>query len=143
MSKEIFLKPGDVLMKAYSTDLRTRILSFLRAGHSIRKTAQHFLVSPDCVFRLKKRYEQTQSILPKQQGGYMKPKIDTEGEAFLHQKLAQNNSCTLVDLCEIYHQERGVSVKKSAMHRTLKRLGITFKKKAFMTRHKTANGFKN
>lgn len=130
-------------MKSYSIDLRTRILFFLNNGHSIRETAQHFLVSPDCVFRLKKQYEQTQSILPKQQGGSMKPKIDKDGEAFLHQKLAQNNSCTLVDLCEIYHQERGVSVKKSAMHRTLKRMGITFKKKAFVTLYNTANGFKN
>jgi len=130
-------------MKSYSIDLRMRILAFLNSGHSIRETAQHFLVSPDCVFRLKKRYKQTQSALPKQQGGYMKPKIDAEGEVFLQQQLSQNNSLTLVALCELYHQERGVSVQKSALHRTLKRLGITFKKKASTTLLNRVSGCKN
>ena len=54
--------------KAYSNDLRERIVGAVEAGRSRRGAARHFGVSASCAIKLLRRWETTGSAKPDRQG---------------------------------------------------------------------------
>lgn len=126
-------------MSRLSQDLRKRILNHAKT-HSIRRTAEAFSVSPDAVFRLKKLHAETGGTLPRQRGPRQNRSVSDAGELYLKSVIAEDSDVTLGSLCETYLRVYGVSVALSTMHGTLKRMGITLKKKQTTTRRKTATG---
>ena len=122
-------------MRPYSSDLRIRIFNYLLT-HSIRDTARMFNVSPNTVFLLKKRWEQDGTLEPRR-GPVGAPRaISPEGEMYLQLLLSEQPDLTLEALCDRYAENYGVQVSVSTMHNTLKRLGITRKRKAFYDPHR-------
>ena len=119
-------------MKAYSTDLRQKIIDAYKNGEgSLRDIAKRFSVSLSCVWSLWARYKQTGSVEPKPHGGGRAPTIDAKGLEVLRQLLHQQNDATLAELRERFVRKTGLEVSVSAISRALKKLNITRKKKTF------------
>lgn len=117
-------------MAPYSLDIRRKIFIY-SLTHSIRKTAEVFSVSPNTVYLLKKLFTETGNLVPHRPGCMHARKITEEGEFYLKLLLATDVDMTLSELCDRYADVFGVRVEATTMHETLKRLGITRKKKSF------------
>ena len=114
-------------MKAYSLDLRERVM---QSGESIRKTATRYQVSTNFIVRLRQLYRSTGQLTPKPRGGNRRPRVNEAGGVWLQELLRQEASLTLAALCSRYEAAHGVTVSQSSMDRTLKRLGLSYKKNA-------------
>lgn len=118
--------------KSYSHDLRERVVKARLSGMSADDVAKTFQLSRDCVYRWVSQHKKTGSFLPKQRGGYKKPKIQ-DMEKFEAFAKAHAHS-TLAHMKEQWEDE----VSLMSVSRTLKRLGWTRKK----NRPTTANATK-
>jgi transposase len=117
-------------MKAYSEDLRKKVLTAYQDEEvSMRQLAERFMVSLTFVFNLIKNFRQNGHIRPKPHGGGNTPAINEEGFGILAEIIKKKSDMTLKELCEYYEDKTGKKVSKSAMDRTLKKMGITRKKK--------------
>ena len=117
-------------MKAYSLDLRERIVAAAKSGQSHRAVAQRFDVAKSTVTRLVQQDQQRQNLTPGKASG--KPPRLTQAhwqqiEAFL----AGNANTTVPDLHAWIRDTLGISLSVSAVHDNLKRHGYTFKKRAW------------
>jgi transposase len=112
-------------MKAYSTDLRQRVLAACDALDATRdQIAERFSVSVAWIRRLIQQRRETGSIEPKPRGGGRAPAFDSVAAAKLRQAVSDDDDATLLELA----QAAGVTCCASAVHRALVRLGITRKK---------------
>ncbi len=112
-------------MKAYSIDLRERVLAACDAGDATREqVAARFAVSVPWIRKLLRRRRETGSIEPKPRGGGRAPAFDAEAAARLREAVRADDDATLEELA----RAAGVSCCVSAVHRALARLGVTRKK---------------
>jgi transposase len=117
------------MAKAYSMDLRQRVIADCDAGLGTQAVARKYSVSPAWVRRLKQHRRERGDIKPRT-GGHYPRKIDRERLAEL---VARRPDATLVQLREAL----GVRVSLSALCVTLKALKLTFKKSRSTPRSKT------
>jgi len=129
-------------MKAYSLDLRQRILDayFNREG-SIRDLARRFKVSFRFVWGLLNRFRHTGSCAPKPRGGHNPPRIAATAYDTIRRLVATHADATLAELCAVFAHETQIRLSISSMHRTLAKLQLTRKKRHFMPQHKRAPRF--
>jgi transposase len=112
-------------MKAYSMDLRQRVVAACDEGGATREAiAARFSVSVRWVRDLLKRRRETGSIAPKPRGGGRPPAFDAAASARLRETVRGDNDATLQELARAAE----VLCGPSAVHRALARLGITRKK---------------
>jgi len=112
-------------MKAFSTDLRVRVVAACDAGDATREqVAARFSVSVPWVRKLLRRRRETGSIEPRPRGGGRAPAFDGQAAGRLRQAVRDDDDATLVELARV----AGVTCCASAVHRALVRLGITRKK---------------
>jgi transposase len=112
-------------MKAYSMDLRERVVAACDARDATREQiAARFAVSVSWIRDLLKRRRETGSIAPKAHGGGRAPAFDAAAAARLRRAVKADDDATLEELAAA----AGVACGPSAVHRALKRLGITRKK---------------
>jgi transposase len=119
------------MAKAYSQDLRDRILAAYDRGKPTRQVAEAFQVSPAWARRVKQRRRQSGSICAKPMGGLRVVKIDLER---LRQLVAQQPDATIKEL----HQRLACDCSQSAVGMALARLNLTFKKRRSMRRSRIA-----
>ena len=113
-------------MAAYSMDLRVRIAAACDAGDETRaEIADRFAVSESWVRRLLQRRRTTGSLAPKPHGGGQPPAFDAAAADRLRRAVATTPDATLQELA----RASGVPCSTSAVDRTLRRLGITRKKR--------------
>jgi transposase len=114
-------------MRAYSTDLRERIVAAVERGKgSLRELADLFLVSLSCSVRLLRRYRASSSLLPKPHAGGPCPLLDADACQRLRDLVREQPDATLAE-----RQARlGIPCSLSTRCRTLQRLGISRKKKS-------------
>ena len=62
-------------MRAYSMDLRTRVLEAAEAGETTAELADRFAVSPAWVRRLRQRHRQTGEVEPRRPARTRAPKL--------------------------------------------------------------------
>lgn len=117
-------------MKAYSLDLRERIVQAVEAGQSKASVAERFGVGVASVKRYVKRHEQGQLAASKRPG--QKPWLDAAGLETLRAQVEQHPAWTLSQRATALSSETGIELKKSAVAKYLKRLGITHKKRALL-----------
>jgi transposase len=112
-------------MRAYSTDLRERIVAAVQRGeHSIRQIAHLFSVSLSCVVRLLQHQRCTGSVQPKPKG--VRPrKLDAAAEARLLELVRAQPDATLAEL----RDRLGIPCCLMTIARALQRHTITRKKK--------------
>ena len=110
-------------MRAYSLDLRERVLADCDAGMATSKVAEKYSVSPAWVRRLKQRRRETGEVGPRFARTGPKPKLSGREEK-LEQLVAEQPDATLEEL----RKGLGLPVSVATVWRSLQTLGLTLKK---------------
>lgn len=116
--------------RAYSDDLRVRVVRAVEAGASRRATATKFEVSVSFVIRLVRQWRLTGSAKVRGTGGRPCHKLAGHAER-VDRLLAARRDITLEELRRALAGE-GVAVSLSAVDRYLKARGLTRKKRQAM-----------
>ena len=116
-------------MRAYSEDLRLRIVAAVDGGMSRSEAARTFGVGRATVKRYLALRRETGSLVPRPRHG--PPPIKTSAlAAALPPRLAAAPDATLLEHCAWYEQAAGVRVSDATMSRVItKHLGWTRKKR--------------
>jgi len=122
--------------RAYSNDLRVRIVRAVEAGASRRSTAAKFEVSVSFVIRLVQQWRATGSLKVRGTGGRPRHKLEAHA-ALVDRLLAEKRDITLDELRAALAQA-GVVVGRSSVDRYLKARGLTRKKRLAMPASRSA-----
>ena len=119
-------------MKAYSLDLREKIIETYEAGGiTQRELAKRFRVSLYFVITLLRRWRVDETLEPKKRGAVMKPLLTPEIMQFLDEQMKQECDLSLAQLVELVREKYSVSVSTKTMSRMLLRENLRYKKNAF------------
>jgi transposase len=119
-------------MKAYSLDLREKIIETYEAGGiTQRELAKRFRVSLYFVIMLLRRWRAEETIEPKKRGAVMKPLLTPEIMQFLSEQIERECDLSLWQLVELVRERYKVSVSTKTMNRMLRRENLRYKKNAF------------
>ncbi len=114
-------------MKAYSEDLRRKVVEALNRGLNNSEAARLFGVSLSSVKRYARMAREGRPLKPGKAPG-KRPKIDERGRRLLEADLNQRPVASLSERREFLKQVVGVKVSESTVSRLLKRLGWSRKK---------------
>jgi transposase len=108
-------------MKAYSIDLRTKIVdSVRRRGVSISETARRFGVNRSTVGRYLKRLEEEGSLIPRKAPG-APPKLDQSALRLLEEDVKSRPWATHKQRSEFLFAACGVEVSETTICRVIKK----------------------
>jgi transposase len=129
------------MARAYSLDLRERVVAAVLAGGSCRKVAETYRVSVASVVKWAQRFRSTGSAAAKRMGGNQPRSLAAERD-WLLARLAATPDLTLRALV-VELGERGVVTSYGSVWRIVHDAGISFKKnsvrhRAGSTRHRKA-----
>ena len=105
--------------KAYSNDLRSRVIEYIKTGKTQKDTALLFKMSKSAVSRWWLRYKQESLLTSKPRGGSKGKIVPTE----LQQYVELNPDKTLEEIGKVF------GASDCAIHKRLKKLGFHYKKK--------------
>ena len=114
-------------MRAYSPDLRAKILAAVDAGMSKSQAARTFGVSLATIKRYAALRRQRGTLDPKPHPG-RPPTIRAEQQEDLRTQVRAHPAAYLDEHCDLWEAQTGVRLSTSAMSRTIRRLGLTRKK---------------
>lgn len=114
-------------MRAYSPDLRVKILAAVDAGMAITTAARMFGVGEETIRRYRTQRAQTGSLDPRPHPG-RPPRIRPEQREQLWAQLIEHPTAILAVHCDLWEQRTGMRVGITTMHREIRRLGWTRKK---------------
>ena len=114
-------------MKAYSKDLRRKIVDTVERGMPKAQAARTFAVGISTVKRYASKAQRGESLEPGKAPG-KPPKIDERVGKLLEADLQERPFSTLRERCEYVEDISGVSVSRSTMCRAIARIGSTRKK---------------
>jgi transposase len=114
-------------MRAYSLDLRKKIVEAKERGMPTVEVAQTFGVGASTVKRYAAAAREGSSLAPKKRPG-SRPKLDEGARRLLEADLEERPAATLPERREFLRQMAGVEVSDSTVSRMLKRLGWSRKK---------------
>ncbi|RZI54976.1 MAG: hypothetical protein EOP14_07910 [Pseudomonas sp.] len=116
-------------MKAYSQDLRERIVSCCQSGRSVAEVASLFQVSEVAVRKYLRLVESGASLAVGRSPG--KPRrLRSEQEAEFVALMEEGSDWTLEKLGHEWHQRSGVMLPRSTLHDHVKRLQGRYKKES-------------
>ena len=115
-------------MRAYSIDLRERILHAVASGQPKAAVARTYRVSLSTVKRYTAQHATTGGVAPKRRAP-PPPRIDVAQHPALLAQLEAAPDATLAEHCQVWEQAHGVRVSVPTMWRAIVRLGWTAKKK--------------
>jgi transposase len=122
------------MARAYSEDLRIRVVKAYEEGlGSIREIAKQFQVGKNFVNNLLQVWRKTGSVSPLRQGGGIKPKLGEVHLQRLEKMVEERSDITLAELSAELEKETGVKASVPTICRGLQKVGISRKKKHFMT----------
>ena len=117
-------------MKAYSRDLRRRVLSAaVRDDQTIPEVAELFGVSMNLGSKMLRLHRAGPGVAPRPHGGGHTPRLGARRHKLLRAAVAANHDATLGELREHLTRRAGVSVSGATVSRVLTRLGLPRKKK--------------
>jgi transposase len=114
---------------AYSEDLRKKVIKYLEAGHSQREAKEVFSISLSTVNKWHQKYERTGDIKNKVPSRTFK-KVDPQK---LQAYVQEHPDAYLKEIAEEFN------CSDMSIHRALKKLGITRKKRQKSTGNKNPN----
>jgi transposase len=114
-------------MKAYSQDLRQRVLRAIDSGESQIKTAETFAVSVPTIKRYLRQRRETGHVLPKAIPGRPARK-GAVLQAHLRAQLEAHPDATREEHCRLFQAEHGITVSTASISRARAALGWTRKK---------------
>lgn len=115
------------VMKAYSVDLRERIVAAVRRGMSKAQAARTFGVGATSVKRYVNLAEQGRPLEPGKAPG-KGSKLGKSGMRLLEEDLHERPTVTYENRAQLLHCLLGVEVSKATICRAIRRLGYTRKK---------------
>jgi transposase len=116
------------MARAYSLDLRERVVAAVEAGQSCRSVAKTFMVSVSSVVKWSQRRRAVGSPAALKMGGH-RPYVVAREKDWLIARIAEKPDLTLrALLAEL--AERGLVVSYYALWHFLQHEGVTFKKKS-------------
>ncbi|WP_246163648.1 MULTISPECIES: helix-turn-helix domain-containing protein [Brasilonema] len=131
-------------MKAYSTDLRKKVIdAYKNQEGSQRNLAKRFSVSLTFIQKLLKQYRNTGTVEPKPHGGGNTAKLSSEQMVLVAALIEEDNDAILVELCDRLEGRTGVKVSRSTMGRITQKLNLTRKKKHYTRAKNIQNESKN
>ena len=113
--------------KAYSIDLRERVVAFVNAGHSCRATAAHFLVSVSFVVKIAAAFRARGDLATRPWGGRRHAKLEPHRD-FLIARVAARDDITMSELAADLLAATGVKAAPSSLSRWFIRQGYSVKK---------------
>jgi transposase len=125
-------------MKAYSEDLRMKIVDAVERGMPKAQAARTFGVGISTVKRYATKAEKGEPLEPGKAPG-KPPKIDEGVGKLLEADLKERPFATLRERCEYVEAVSGVSVSRSTMCRAIARIGSTRKKGGESPRSETSS----
>lgn len=114
-------------MRAYSLDLRERIVAAIESRQSPEEVAERFGVSVASVYRYVQHSKQRETLAPKPPPG-AKTKIPGSFLAALAERIAQQPDAILAEHHAWLREAHEINVSLATVHRTIQRLGFTYKK---------------
>lgn len=114
-------------MRAYSLDLRQRIIAAVEAGQTVVEVASRFAVSPRTVRRYRQQWRAEGTVVARTSPG-RPPLIPPDQHAALTTLVLASPDATLIDYCQQWTAAHGVGVSAATMCRTLQNLELTRKK---------------
>ncbi len=113
--------------KAYSSDLRRRIVDAVDGGVSRRKAASLFDVSVNSAIRYARRWRETGSVEASAMGAPRRSKLDPHA-AWLLAQIEEAPDLTLTEIADRLAAERGMKSSIAGLWNFFHRHGISFKK---------------
>ena len=113
---------GAISMRAYSTDLRERIVRAVAGGLRQREAARRFWVGVTSVRRYLAQYQQAGSLERKPIPGCPR-RIGRAQEAILLARLEEAPDATVLEHCAWWAEHQGQQLSEATMWRALRRLG--------------------
>jgi transposase len=115
-------------MRAYSTDLKERLVRVVADGQPMREAARRFDVAVNTVKRAVLQARATGSLERHPIPG--RPRvISREQEAALRARLAAASDATVLEHCAWWTEQTGQQLSEATMWRAIRRLGWTHKKR--------------
>jgi transposase len=111
-------------MKAYSEDLRTKILVAVARGMPKSEAAKTLGVSRSSVKRYAAARREGRPLAPRKHPG-SKPKLDQRARKILEADVEDRPSITLKERCRFLKEMVGVSVSESTLSRLLRKMGFS------------------
>ena len=125
-------------MKAYSEDLRKKIVEAVERGMPKIEAARSFGVGISSVKRYAAAARQGRSLAPKKRPG-SKPKLDEGARRLLEVDLEERPAATLLERREFLRRVSGVEVSDSTISRALRRMGWSRKKDRWVRARETSS----
>jgi transposase len=111
--------------RAYSEDLRGRVIEAVQAGASRREAAERFEISPSSAVKWLQHWEDTESAAPKPTGGSVSP-LEEHADT-LFDVIERQPDLILVEIAAVL-RKRGIRTSRSSIWRFFQRHKVTFKK---------------
>lgn len=115
-------------MRAYSTDLKERLVRAVADGQPMREAARRFGVAVTTVKRAVVQERETGSLARKPIPGRPRA-IRGEQDAVLRARLEAAPDATVLEHCAWWVEHQGVELSEVTMWRAIRRLGWTHKKR--------------
>ena len=116
------------MSRAYSADLRERVLAAVAAGQSARGAAARFGIGPATAIRWVRRWRETGERTARKQGHPPGSKLDAHAPYLLGLVAAQVD-LTLAEVQRRLARERGVRVALGTLWGFYQQQGLTYKKR--------------
>lgn len=113
--------------KAYSDDLRTRVVAAMATGRSCRDVGAVFDVAPSTAGNWYRRYRRENSHAARPMGGDRRSKL-TGHAGWIGERLAETPELTLGEV-QSDLAGRGIEVSYASVWRMVRKLGLRHKKK--------------
>jgi len=125
-------------MKAYSVDLRRRIVAAVRGGMSKAEAARTFGVGDTSVKRYVNLAEQDESLEPGKAPG-KQSKLTESGTRLLEADLHERPAASYDSRADLLHELLGIRVSRATICRTIKRMGYSRKKDRWVLLSETSS----
>jgi transposase len=126
-------------MKAYSLDLREKIVLAVRRGMSKAHAARTFGVGATSVKRYVSLADQGRSLEPGTAPGKQSKKLGESGMRLLEEDLHERPTVTYENRARLLHRLLGIEVSKATICRAILRLGYTRKKDRWVRVRETSS----
>jgi transposase len=124
-------------MRAYSTDLKERLVRAVAEGQPMREAARRFNVCVNTVKRAVVQARETGSLERKPIPGYPR-RIGPEQEVALQARLETAPDATVLEHCAWWAEHSGQQLSEATLWRAMRRLGWTHKKRHWQPANATS-----
>jgi len=114
-------------MRAYSRDLREKVIEAVKNGTGVIEVARLFGLSRSTVWNYTKRQREKGEVYYKQQGGYRKSKLEGHKKRVIGW-INEKPGITLHQILEKLGEECQVKIGVGTLHYHLIKMGYSFKK---------------